>query len=351
MPAEPGVRDLRVLPVLAGINVLAWVAFGLAGHGWSGADSEALIRWGSNFGPLTKGGEPWRVLSYMALHSGILHLAVNTFTLLDFGRICEPLFGRSRFLALYLISGIAGGIASLWWNPMVNSVGASGAICGMLGALLAFTLDARNGIPVAALKSQLVGLGIFLAFSVAMSVGDAPIDHAAHFGGLAAGALAAVILTPWRRARGATLGATIVIAALAGLLYLAPGAAPGRLAEREAVRSFQIDLGAFTAREKELLERARTMVPNWPRPESLAGLRELAKHWDELHARFTAYRFEPSASQARLHELLIRYTDLRRRSYRALAELPQQSAPGEFERLGREIKQTVDEINALSRAR
>ena len=64
-------QPLRVLPVIVAINVIVYVAIGVSGYGWEAVDSAVLIRWGSNFGPLTKGDEPWRLLSYMVLHSEI----------------------------------------------------------------------------------------------------------------------------------------------------------------------------------------------------------------------------------------------------------------------------------------
>ena len=83
----------------------------------------------------------------------------------------------------------------------------------------------------------------------------------------------------------------------------------------------------------------------------MKGIEELASQWAEVHARFTAYCFAAGAEQARLHTLLISYVDLRRRAYRALIDLPRERAPAEFERLSHEIKQTVDEINALDSRR
>lgn len=349
-PRRP-LGGLVVLPGLVALNALVYLAFGLAGHGWENANAEMLIRWGSNFGPLSLEGEPWRLATYMALHSGIVHIAVNTFTLVDFGRVCERLFGAWRFLALYLVSGIAGGVASVGWNPMVNSVGASGAISGLVGALFVFTMDRRNGIPVAALKSQAVGLGIFVVYSVVMAASGLPIDHAAHLGGLFGGALAAWILTPWRGPVNALAGLLLMLAALSVVYVGVPRANPADLAARQAAVSFSQDLREFGPREKALLERSKSLVSQWPQAAAMKGLAELASQWDEIHARFTSYRFDPDADQARLHGLLVTYVDLRRRAYRALLDLPRERAPSEFERLSHEIKQTVDEINALESRR
>jgi rhomboid protease GluP len=316
-----------------------------------GANSQALVQWGSNFGPRTLEGEPWRLASSMFLHGGAVHLAVNMFTLWDLGRVCEHLFGRVRFPVLYVLSGLAGSLASVYWNPMVNSVGASGAICGVLGAMLVFMLDARNRVPVAVLKSHATGIGIFLIYSIVMGISDAPIDHAAHAGGLAAGALCAWILSPWHRPAIAAAGSVAMVAAIAGLLALAPGAAPEQVASRRAALSFETDTQWFSKRETELLATAQKLMPQWGKTDTKSGMRDLAAQWDEVHARFTAYQFDASAKQARLHQLLVQYVDLRRRAYRALADLPPEAARAEFEKISREMKETIDAINRLSPAR
>ena len=184
-----------------------------------------------------------------------------------------------------------------------------------------------------------------------LALGGAPIDHAAHFGGLIAGALAAVILSPWRSAARAWQGAAAMLVALAIAFAILPGPAAQDVASREAEIRFRADLRSFGTREKELLERAKALISAWPQEKAVNEARVLANQWDALHERFAAYQLSASSDSARLHELLLRYTDLRRRAYRALVDLPREAAPAEFERLAHEIKQTVDEINSLSSRR
>lgn len=337
------------VPLIVAANILVFLAFGLQGNGWGAADADALIRWGSNFGPQTLDGEPWRLASAMFLHGGAVHLIVNMITLVDLGRIGERFFGRSRFPVLYLLSGLAGSVASVCWNPMVNSVGASGAICGILGAMLVYMLDARNRVPVAMLKSHATGIVIFLVYSVVMGVGDAPIDHAAHAGGLAGGAICALFLSPWWRPGQAFAASAVMLVALGGLLRAVPAAPPHLLEARKAAISFKEDTGWFVKQEAELLALAQQLVPKWGQEETRPQLRALAARWDEVYARFTAYELDPATPQGRTQRLLLDYIDLRRRSYRALADLPPQQAREEFERLSLEMRQKVDDINQLSR--
>jgi rhomboid protease GluP len=106
------------------------------------------IAWGSNFGPYTTEGEWWRLFTSLFIHFGIAHLLLNMFALTAFGPLVERLFGSVNFLFVYLLAGIAGSLASIAWNPGINSAGASGAIFGILGALMAVQLRAGATIPM-----------------------------------------------------------------------------------------------------------------------------------------------------------------------------------------------------------
>ena len=96
--------------ILIGINVVvfAWLAFQQQDLMMSGnADVLAIIRAGANLNPLTLGGQPWRVISSMFLHFGIIHLLVNMYALFVLGRLLEPALGSGRFLLVYFLRQIA----------------------------------------------------------------------------------------------------------------------------------------------------------------------------------------------------------------------------------------------------
>ena len=125
-----------------------------------------LMAWGGNLGAYTLTGEWQRLLYSMFLHGGALHLALNMFLLFQIGRVSEATWGRLRFLAIYLITGLFGSLASAWWNAleavnvessalqlalgfvaapnMVVSIGASGALLGSAGALLVHAMRAGD---------------------------------------------------------------------------------------------------------------------------------------------------------------------------------------------------------------
>jgi rhomboid protease GluP len=158
------------------------------------AEAMKLVRWGSNAGPFTLGGQWWRLVTSMFLHGGLLHISFNMFALWQVGRLVERMFGSVRFLALYMIAGVCGSLASVLWNPHVNSVGASGAIFGIIGGLLAFIRRPDSGVPSTIVKDLRGSLGGFLIFNIAAGMLYPHTDNAAHIGGLVGGYLAGHLL-------------------------------------------------------------------------------------------------------------------------------------------------------------
>ena len=138
--AVPWVRRESSIPVthvLFGANAAIFLAMALASSSIDDFPGQILVHFGANFGPYTLSGDWWRLLTYMFLHGGIFHVAINMWCLWSLGTLCESLYGRWTYAAVYLITGIAGGLTSVAWNPQVLSVGASGALFGLSGALIA----------------------------------------------------------------------------------------------------------------------------------------------------------------------------------------------------------------------
>lgn len=130
------------------------------------------------------GLEPWRALTVLLVHGGILHLAFNMLSLWMMGRILEPMLGASRFLALYLISGLAGSVVGALIDPGQATVGASGAIFGTFGAL--FIIARSLGANVISI-AVVIGINLLYGFFVS------GIAWQAHVGGLLGGAAVAGI--------------------------------------------------------------------------------------------------------------------------------------------------------------
>jgi rhomboid protease GluP len=177
---------------LVAINTLVFIATLIAGAEWLTPVGKMQIAWGSNFGPYTIDGEWWRLLTSVFIHFGIAHLAFNMIALAMFGPLVECLCGSVNYLLIYLAAGIAGGLASIAWQPDVNSAGASGAIFGILGALLAAQLRAGDSFPVDVLRPIRNTTLLFLGLSLYAGFKYKGIDNAAHLGGATAGFLIGV---------------------------------------------------------------------------------------------------------------------------------------------------------------
>ncbi|WP_417069640.1 rhomboid family intramembrane serine protease [Niveibacterium terrae] len=175
--------------VIIALNALVFAALVLTGGNPLRLDSARLISAGALYGPAVLQGEHWRLASAMFLHGGLLHIALNMFALWQAGSLVERLFGHQRFLALYLGAGLCGAITSLWWKPAVLSVGASGAIFGVYGALLGYMLGAREAMPLALMRELRASALAFIGFSLFAGFVMPGIDNAAHVGGLIGGLL------------------------------------------------------------------------------------------------------------------------------------------------------------------
>ena len=148
--------------------------------------SSTLVRWGAQFGPAVADGEWWRLLSAMWLHAHPLHLALNALFLWRFGDYVERLLGPVVFLIVYLLAGVVASAVSLQFHGL--SVGASGAIFGLVGVLLTVAMTSRGsgglGEMVAELRPNLISIVVANLFLGFLMQG---VDNAAHIGGLAGG--------------------------------------------------------------------------------------------------------------------------------------------------------------------
>jgi rhomboid protease GluP len=183
-----------VTPTLVAINVIVWLVSLALGADFMQPKSDVLLRMGGNYLPYTL-RDPLRLVKAMFLHAGLVHIAFNMWALWDMGKLTERFYGNTQFLLIYMLSGIFGSLASLFFGAKVTvAVGASGAIFGIAGALAAGVFTKSNKLPpqlVASMRTSLlsfIGISLFMGFTVAS------IDNAAHIGGLISGfALASVL--------------------------------------------------------------------------------------------------------------------------------------------------------------
>jgi membrane associated rhomboid family serine protease/Tfp pilus assembly protein PilF len=176
--------NISLTHILFGANVAVYLAMAIGSGTVMDFPGHALL-FGANYGPKTLTGQWWRLLTYMFMHGGILHIAINMWCLWDLGALCESLYGRWTYGAIYLITGVAAGLSSVAWNPGVLSVGASGAIFGLAGALIASFYLGEFSLPGIAIRGTSRSLLVFVVIS--LFFGGARVDNAAHVGGLVTG--------------------------------------------------------------------------------------------------------------------------------------------------------------------
>ena len=139
-------------------------------------------------------GEAWRLITSAFLHSGFVHLALNMLSLYFLGSFAEVSFGRSRFLALYLISGIAGGLAYLYFGSFnAPAVGASGAIFGLLGGVFGFAIRRGTFSTRDPVISQLL---LLTAINLLLGATIPGVSNTAHIGGLLGGLVFGYLMAP-----------------------------------------------------------------------------------------------------------------------------------------------------------
>lgn len=147
-----------------------------------GVDPSVLLRLGGKFGPLIYAGEWWRLVTACFLHGGLIHIGFNLWCLFDLGPAVESLFSTPKFIFLYLATGVAGFVFSLLWSPFQLSIGASGAILGLIGVLIGASF--HHGGLGKDYRGQLWKWVIYIAIFGLLMPG---VDNAAHAGGLVSG--------------------------------------------------------------------------------------------------------------------------------------------------------------------
>lgn len=172
-------KEYYVTYTLIFINLAVFAVMTLAG---GTTNIKNLIFFGAKVNELINAGQYWRLFTSMFIHIGFTHLLFNTYALIALGKFTENIFGHRKFILIYFFSGITGSLFSYIFSPSI-SAGASGAIFGLLGAIVAYgwknSILRRSGI----ITNLLIILGINLFFGMV-----APgIDNFAHLGGLLGG--------------------------------------------------------------------------------------------------------------------------------------------------------------------
>jgi rhomboid protease GluP len=187
-------KGIRVFPPVSVALMVACAAAFVAQVAGGALDSvDRLVEVGALDPASVARGEVWRLVSAMFLHGGADHLIGNLMMLVVLGMACEHAYGRGQFLALYVFAGVTGSLFSLTAGRV--SVGASGAIFGLGGAIVVFFWRHRHQLH---LRDKRIGvvLGIWAAYQIALGALTPGVDNLAHLGGLLGGAALGLVLQP-----------------------------------------------------------------------------------------------------------------------------------------------------------
>jgi len=349
---------------LIAINVLIWVAAIVQGESITQTSVEKLFLWGGNAASEVQAGEWWRLLTATFLHGGLMHLAMNMVGLISVGVLVERIYGHRQYALIYFGSGLIGSGLSLHFSAQTAvSVGASGAVFGIVGALLTGILQHRDRIPSSFSKNMIINLSLFIGYSLFQGFAKPGIDNAAHVGGLLGGMVLAYLLSErfdmehfianWKKR--VVMGLVLVAVLTVGLTMTSPMAAVnfGKTFESQAalVRSakqFDIAIKAFQKEqadiqsgkisEREADDRSRAVLaPLFKKAQQDFDLVELSPS----DGRYTFF-----VEIKRMNELLLESLEMES-VYKEGSDKPESVNPQRMEEINEELKVVIARIQKI----
>jgi rhomboid protease GluP len=339
-------KTYLVTPVLIYVNVLVFILMVIMGVSIFNPDTHSLLGWGGNFRPLTKNGQWWRLLTYMFLHGGIIHLLMNMYALLYIGMFLEPLLGKFRFVTAYLLTGICAGLLSVVIHPFTVAVGASGAIFGMYGVFLA--LLTTSHIERTARNTMLRSILFFVVFNLVYGL-QGNIDNAAHIGGLLSGIITGYVFYPGiKHALSVKHQAGVVLAAVLSVLLLS---AVTLHFVRDDSTTYENKMKKFSEIESMALEVFK-MKPGAPKAEILYNLKERGIYYwkedeqvlNEIKQLDLPQKFKDK------NDKLIQYCQLRVGLYELIYKKVNEETDmydGEIKTYGSDIDKLIQELKSM----
>ena len=319
-----------VAPVVIALNVIVFVAMGIAGVGWFEPDTGRMVSWGADFWPMTTTGEWWRLVTSSFLHFGIIHLALNMWALASVGILAERLYGNRFFIGIYLFSVITSGLASIWLNHGDVTAGASGPIFGVYGAMLAYLVFQPSSFPKGTAQMLLRSSLAFVAYNMIYGFSHSGISNSAHLGGLVGGFLLGLILSrplDLQRRAGQAMP-RFVLGGLASILVISMGVyyLPKCDLDMNAERAFDAARKSFGTEEENvnkafsgLLDQAHKGVLS----DADMALRlesQVIPVWDKIENQISAINVSKDSASKSLHDMLVEFSHTRRDSYIALRD-------------------------------
>lgn len=175
--------------ILITVNVLAYIVTAYLSGNFVDSNINVLVFLGAKVNYLIARGEYYRLITCMFLHGGIMHLLLNMFALYSLGPFIEKIYGKTRYLIIYFLSGIVSSVFSYMFSTAV-SIGASGAIFGLLGAALIFAMKMKDRIGRGFITNivSVILINLFMGFSMSN------VDNFGHLGGLIGGSAITLLL-------------------------------------------------------------------------------------------------------------------------------------------------------------
>ncbi len=294
-----------VTPLLLAACILVFVVMAMRGVNPFLPSAQQLLLWGANDGArVVLRHQAWRLPASVFIHGGLIHLAVNMWCLFNIGPLVERFLGNVGTAVLYLAAGVGGAIASMATLPVRVSVGASGAIFGLLGALLAFLLVNHRSVPATVLRPLRSSALSFVVFNTLFGAAVPNIDQWAHMGGLATGFLGGLVLIrPWpvTRSRWLTLRRLTLGLALVGAV-LGVGFAAVRW--RERTLPLQARLADFMDQAAPAIDEFNAILRALPQVEELEARSASAASRQDLSQTLRKLQSRAAANQDRLGRIV-----------------------------------------------
>ena len=183
-------KYMMLTNILIAVNLLVFLISAWISKNIFNIDIYTLIIMGAKVNSLIDKGQVWRLITCAFLHGGLIHIFFNMYALKILGPEIEYVYGKIKYLVIYLLSAIAASIFSYIFGPQSVSVGASGAIFGLFGSMLIFGIKHRKQMG----KAYMMNILQVIFVNVIIGISSSNIDNAAHFGGLIVGALIALLL-------------------------------------------------------------------------------------------------------------------------------------------------------------
>jgi rhomboid protease GluP len=300
-----------ITPVLINFNVLIFVLMALNGVGIVEPNSEGLLAWGANFKPMTLDGQWWRLVTNCFIHIGVFHLLMNMYALLFIGAQLEPLIGKTRFTAAYIITGIGASLTSLWWHDFTISAGASGAIFGLYGVFLAMLTT--NFIEPNARKALVSSIGLFIGYNLLNGLRGG-IDNAAHIGGLLSGLAVGYAFYPSLTQTGRPKLKLLIVGGLSSMTLLVTAIVYTLLPND--IAAYDAGMQSFTSQESMALE-VGLLNEGAPKEDILYGIKERGIYYWQENIRLVQ-RLDSLTLPEEVHQRnrkLEEYCQLRIKSY------------------------------------